>query len=266
MPEIADGTYAGVDVEGSDLKTYKIHRQASNPSTRPGNTAGPPQQFPRGVGLDVLASGVEYRIPDPADIDKFLQYSFTSLQSRNLAVIEGIDLTKPADRPWPRFEPPLTVGVMFAPTGGLAGVWVNGEKLQDDFWVRPDRLYLLVGRSENSIRTLEEIGIDFTGNGSPGNDGLADFTQLDPIPADPADDDPGAEDVAARRAQLNWLNADSLWVTVTARTGRIVTSPNDVGTDPRVFAQNNQVVAQQIANQLRAARTFAREQESVGGQ
>jgi len=145
---------------------------------------------------------------------------------------------------------------MFAPSGRLHAITVNGEELQEDFWVRPGRLYLLVGPSENSTRTLDEIGAD---------DGLADFRNVDAPPANASDDDPGAEEVATRREQLNWLNPDSLWVTIAAKTGRIVTSPNDTATDPRAFAQNDQEVSAQVAEQIRAARTYARELDSVGG-
>jgi hypothetical protein len=239
-------------------KAYKLLRQAANPSTRPGNTGGPPLQLPRGVGVDMLASGVEYRIPGTADVDKYLQYSFATLQSRNLALLEDMDLTKPSDRPWPTFAPPLTVGVMFAPTGALHAIWVNGEVLQEDFWVRPTRLYLLLGRSENSTRTIGEL----LGNGKAGSSGLVDFTDVDPPPATQGDDVAGAEDVATRREQLNWLNRDSLWLTVVAKNGRAVTSPNDTGTDPRVFAANGPEPRVQLANQLQAARTYARELES----
>jgi type II secretory pathway pseudopilin PulG len=255
-----------VDMSPNDLlattpKSYKLLRQAANPATRPGNTAGPPLQFPRGVGIDMLASGVDYRIPSNAsDVPKFLQFSFTDLQSRNLAILADLDLTSPSDRPWPRFTPPLTVGVMFAPSGALHAVWVNGETLQEDFWVRPQRVYLLLGRSENSTRTIEEIA----GTGGAGSGGLADFSDLAQPPA-AGTADPDAEEVATRREQLNWLNRDSLWVTVVAKSGRAVTSPNDTAVDPRVFADSGQEPRLQVANQIQAARTYARELESVSG-
>jgi hypothetical protein len=126
--------------------------------------------------------------------------------------------------------------------------------------VRPGRLYLLLGRSENSTRTIAELGLlDSAGNG-----GLADFSDLEPPPATAGDDDPDAEEVATRREQLNWLNRDSLWVTIVAKGGRAVTSPNDTATDPRAFAQSNEEPRVQLANQIQAARTYARELESVG--
>src|SRR4029078_7853762 len=91
----------------------RVARRSDNPSeSPPAGTTAPPLQFPRGVGIDMLASGVEHRIPsDKADVPKFLQYGFTRVQSRELATLTGIDLSDPTNRPWPRFTPQITVGV-----------------------------------------------------------------------------------------------------------------------------------------------------------
>jgi type II secretory pathway pseudopilin PulG len=262
LPKIAPGKYVGVDVVATDAKTYKFLRQASNggvyaQATRPGSNSAPPLQFPRGVGIDMLASGVDFRVPSAtADVPKFLQSDFTTLQSLQIAEIKGLNTSDDSDRPWPRFVAPLTVGVLFDPSGGIHSLTVNGEELQENFWVRPSRLYLLVGRIENATRTLQEIGVD---PNNPGPDGLADFTSLT------TDDD---DTVAQRREQLNWLNRDSLWVTVAGRTGRAVVAENNTAVDPRAIIgpSSSMTPPEQLARQLQAARGFARELAGGGGQ
>ncbi len=205
---------------------YKFLRQASSLATRPGNSAEPPLQLPRGVGIDLAASGLDVIFPNPS-LALSPQFSFTSMQSALQTQLNA--------NPWP-FLRPLSVDVMFAPSGRLEGIWVNGEKLQGS----PDRLYLLLGRAENSVR--------------PGSEKLADcdFNSTD-VPSD-AD---GDATVLERRQRVNWLNGDSLWVTVSAPTGRIVTSDVDISTDPRVYYNDTPLV--QAAKQIRDSRQFARE-------
>ena len=84
----------------------------------------------------MLASGLDFRVPsDAADIPKLLQFGFTTLQSVNQAKYKWGDPQYQSEpRPWPVFQGPVTVGVMFAPSGRLHAVWVNGETIDDSIW------------------------------------------------------------------------------------------------------------------------------------
>ncbi len=232
-------------------QSYQLLRQTSNPAERfgpptvtsetpntvrrPSNSMAPPLQFPRGVAIDLVASGLDVIFPD-ATLALSPQYGFTSRQSPMQTALRNNGDFYP-------FVRPLTVGVLFAPSGRLEQIWINGEKLQGD----PDRVYFLVGRSENSLRSGEDKAAD------------ADFNTV-------ANDRDGDDEVLARRDRLNWLNGDSLWVTVGSRTGRIVTADNDISTDPRAQTDGSTTVEVQTARQIRDARQSARTMSSEARQ
>jgi len=218
---------------------YRFLRQSANPATRPGNTSAPPLVMPRGVAIDMIASGTDVIFPDPT-LALSPQCGFTTKQSDRQTALMN-------DGNFYPFRRPLTVGVLFAPSGRLETVWINGEKLNGT----PDHVYLLVGRAENSLRTGAEKLADTDFNGVPGGPNQSP--------------DPGGDaELLERRQRLNWLNGDSMWVTIGGHTGRIVASDNDISTDPRLYASVQVLV--QLANQIRDARELAQEMSSSARQ
>ena len=134
------------------------------------------------------------------------------------------------------------VGMMFGPTGSLDGFYFNGVKREG-----VDEIFLLLGRGEN-------------GNNGSQNPNDYDFSTS-------VDDD----ELAARRQRLNWLNADSTWLRVGARSGRI--STDEVKTfDPRhsdfttgLNGTPEEMARQQRGRQIKASRQYAESAEGMGG-
>ena len=147
------------------VKPYFFRRQ-------PTNTSDAPLQFPRGIGIDLQASGADgLNVP----------FSFDS---------GGV----------------TTVGLMFSPNGALDAIYRDGVRMEG-----VEQVFMLMGLFEN-------------GNDSQGSQDDADYDfKLNP-PVDNAD-------MAQRRTRLNWLSADSRWVTAN-RAGRIITSENNTSFDP----------------------------------
>jgi prepilin-type N-terminal cleavage/methylation domain-containing protein len=147
-------------------KPYTIARQ-------PMNTSDQPLQFPRGVGIDMDASGATGVGPSmPIDFDAGGQ---------------------------------TVVGIMFSPNGSIESVYRDGVRQEG-----VEQIYLLVG---------------LFGNGNNGSQ--------DPNDYDFASGTVDNDELAQRRTRLNWLNADSRWVTVN-RAGRVITTENNVSFDPRL--------------------------------
>jgi type II secretory pathway pseudopilin PulG len=130
------------------------------------------------------------------------------------------------------------VAMMFGPTGSMESFYYNGVKHED-----VSDVFLLMGRGEN------------------GNNGSQDPNDYDF--SSPVDDD----ELAERRQRLNWLNADSMWLTVNARSGRV--STEDINTfDPR----HQQVVGnppgtprEQRGRQIAVSRNYANDGLGTGG-
>ena len=59
---------------------------------------------------------------------------------------------------------------------------------------------------------------------------------------------------------INWLDPDSLWVSIGPQTGQVGTAENDATT-----AIAAAISGLPLADQVRAARRFAREMHSMGG-
>lgn len=186
-------------------RPYLIRRQ-------PGNTAEQPLQFPRGIGIDMEASGAE-----------------------------GVGTNLPMD-----FDAggANAVGVMFSPNGSLDVVYFDGTR-QDGV----EQVYFLMGLVEN-------------GNGN-GQD-KADYDFAANAPAD-------AADVSARRGRVNWLNADSRWVSVN-RAGRIITTENNISFEPwkspyidNLSGTADEKIDEQRRRQLDAARLLAKQMSGSTG-
>lgn len=162
------------------LKSFTFRRQ-------PINTPEQPLQFPRGIGIDLLASGASGQNV-PSQFDEVLPVSSTKLT-------------------------PLTVGVMFSPNGSLDSLYIDGVRKDG-----VDQLYFLMGLFENgNSEAQDRADYDFT-----------DGTNI-------TDDD-----LVQRRTRINWLNADSRWVSVN-RAGRIITTENNISFDPRVADYSNSI-------------------------
>jgi prepilin-type N-terminal cleavage/methylation domain-containing protein len=147
-------------------QAYKIYRQ-------PVNTSEQPLQFPRGIGIDMDASGA------------------TGLGT-------GMPIDFDVSNPFP-----TAVSVMFSPNGSIETVYRDGVRRDG-----VEQIFVLLGLFENANNGSQDWN-DYDFSGSVDNDELAQ-----------------------RRKRLNWLSADSRWVTVN-RAGRIITTENNISFDPR---------------------------------
>jgi type II secretory pathway pseudopilin PulG len=98
------------------------------------------------------------------------------------------------------------VSIMFSPNGGIDGVWFNGGTIESDRqsgnkFADLSRVFLLLGRIENQNpdRTSFEIDRNATD-----------------------------EQVREARTKVNWLNADSRWMMISANDGRFNVEKNSV--------------------------------------
>jgi hypothetical protein len=138
---------------------------------------------------------------------------------------------------------PDTVAIMFDSHGAMENVYYNNVRIDS-----VTQVFLNVGRFENGNGRLRPEDYDFITN--------------------PATDQ---DLIRQRMARINWLNRDSMWVTV-SRAGRVITSENR-SLDPTNanFIQNIQnkysadVQTGQFIEQRAAARQYAGEMSSMGG-
>jgi hypothetical protein len=186
------------------LRTYKIRRQPVPGSDQP-------LQFPRGIGIDLQASGAlgPGNTPDLFDF-----------------ITGGADV----------------VNIMFAPNGQLQDFYFNGVKIQS-----ASQIFMNIGRYENGNGKFRPEDYDFITNSAVDQDLIRQ-----------------------RMARINWLNTDSMWVTIN-RAGRIVTSESKT-VDPLLIAQAVQgdsnitdKTAGQFIAQRAAARAYAEQMSSMGG-
>ncbi|WP_428304988.1 hypothetical protein [Lacipirellula sp.] len=136
-----------------------------------------------------------------------------------------------------------TVGIMFSPNGSIETVYRDGVRREG-----VEQVFVLLGLFEN------------------GNNGSQDWNDYDFASTTVTDDE-----LALRRTRLNWLNADSRWVTIN-RAGRIITAANNISFNPRLspFIDNLTGTAQekaitQKARQIGAARDVARDMTGSTG-
>ncbi len=149
----------------------------------------------------------------------------------------------------------VSLAILFSPNGSVEAVYQDGEKMD-----RREPVHILLGRVENANPLVGNSRRPGTGNY---------VLQLDNERYDfrgGLDDD----ELEQRREEVNLLNADSRWVTVTPE-GRVLTSENAVF-DPRLpqFLNNLQGTDaeqyfQQRDRQRDAAQRYARNLESETG-
>ena len=119
-------------------RPYLIRRQ-------PGNTSEQPLQFPRGIGIDLQASGAV-----------------------GLSVPEQFDEMQPIPAP-PTKITPLTISVMFSPNGSLDTLYVDGVRKDG-----VEQIYFLMGLFENGNSEAQDAAdYDFTAGTSITDDELA---------------------------------------------------------------------------------------------
>ncbi|MBX3432771.1 MAG: prepilin-type N-terminal cleavage/methylation domain-containing protein [Pirellulales bacterium] len=241
----------GANGTGSAPKAYVIRRQAAT-------TSAPPLTFPRGIGIDLVASGLDrvefgvetnplvtspYALPSPNPPSP----QFGRMLSRTQTARQG------GTNPPPRLFPggsvagnELRVAIMFRPNAGIESVLVNGEEQRGY-----TKAFLLVGRIENAVAGLRGA----QGAGYPA------------VPPDPPGSDFGSlgadEDEFRRlRQELNWLNADSRWVALGVRNGRAIVSENRF-VDPRGstvdFDNDGTLLERDYDDQIAAAHSYAAE-------
>jgi prepilin-type N-terminal cleavage/methylation domain-containing protein len=102
------------------------------------------------------------------------------------------------------------VAIMFSPNGGIDGVWFNGGTIisnsqSGNKFADLSRVFLLLGRIENQNPDPTMIEIDRNATD---------------------------EKVREARTKVNWLNADSRWMMISANDGRFNVEKNSVF-DPR---------------------------------
>jgi hypothetical protein len=147
-------------------------------------------------------------------------------------------------------ESNVSAGILFSPNGSVEAIFRDGMKFD------PNKFgpwFIMLGRSANANPMLDTNA-----------DNDIDFTRYD------FSDQPDDDVLEERRQQLNLLNADSRWVTVTP-SGRIVGSENYVF-DPRLTEyvdgtppDTSNDPKDQRRRQREAARQYARNLESESG-
>ncbi|MDC0936218.1 type II secretion system protein [Pirellulales bacterium] len=210
------------DLTPDGARPYQIFRQ-------PVNSTASPFQLPRAIGVDLVASGPNAVIPNSPDVDRPPQFGFTSIVSPLLTALNGGTKTAFSH------ASPITVGVMFEPSGQMGDVYINGERF-DAF----TQLHLLLGRVEFAASAPDIHGpphFDFSG--------LSD------------------SELEEKRKEYNWLDLDSRWVTVAGRTGRVITSENAF-VDPRAVVHASDYPDANRALRIDFAREFAREMRQSG--
>jgi hypothetical protein len=104
---------------------------------------------------------------------------------------------------------------MFAPNGGIDGVWVNDEAINTSSTARSGnkltsvaRIFLMLGRVENQ---------------NPPADTYTVVKQNGAIARDYSDDE-----IREIRSKVNWLNADSRWLVINTQNGRVEVGQNQI--------------------------------------
>jgi len=141
-----------------------------------------------------------------------------------------------------------TVGIMFGPSGAVTDFYFNGQRIN-----RVEQIFLLVGK-------IESGNVD---NGTPAvEDDRYNFSDVQDVQI--ADDG----EVDRRRREVNWTDPDAQWVTVAARSGRIITSENrltDLRDNKTDGDDDGDPFNQDAGEQIRAARRQAEQMLATGG-
>jgi type II secretory pathway pseudopilin PulG len=134
------------------------------------------------------------------------------------------------------------VAIMFSPNGGIDGVWFNGGTIESNSqsgnkFADISRVFLLLGRIENQNPAFDMINLE---------DKMLTDQELRDV-----------------RSKVNWLNADSRWMMISANDGRFNVEKNSVfdPTDPDVYeeisGQGGTLTAEQLAEATKIAQIEA---------
>ena len=124
-----------------------------------------------------------------------------------------------------------TVGIMFSPAGGVSDVFFNGSTITN-----VAKLILLLGRVENGgLQTTSEYTLT----------GLTN------------------DQLEERQEKINWLNLDSRWLAIAARSGRVVVSENAFVTETKITTDGGDPDSSE--DQIEAAHEFVHAMKQGGG-
>lgn len=223
---------AGADLPEAPFWTnaapYKILRQ-------PMPTSDEPFQFPEGTAIDLRASGMTIAFRNNTATNFF--YDPEVLAPNDDDCVDNGD----------------PVIVMFTPEGSVERLRLNAKDVEYTVEANPapdeiyderptSNIYLLVGRRENAPPPLLEDDVTLT----------AAF--------------PGLTDQQKQEAKetVNWLRGESRWIVIGSQSGRVATVENAF-VDPGQFLPSNPPKDLMRAQQINAAREFAREMVQAGG-
>ncbi len=208
----------GIEVDLTAVMPYRIMRQPKPPSTTdrvPTGNAESPLQLPAGIGIDLMASGLE---GNP---------NLSNFTDQNV----GANVRQ--------------ISILFSPQGGVDSVIQNGKKYET-----ASHVMLLLGRVENAVPNA----VTYTTTGR-------DQWKID-------SNKTTKDQFASLQDERNWLSPDSRWLTIAARSGRVVVSDNGFVsfTAMRKLPRNVdlQMSVFEIDDQLDVARQYAREMKRRG--
>ena len=215
-------------------KAYRIFRQPRAVTS----SAEAPYQLPAGVCIDLQASGVE------ASSSGAVAAGMPVLSPSDIspqAVIENsFDSKTKGSGPTKLDKIQDTVNILFAPNGSIDKIYYGTRTISS-----VPRLYLLLGRVENGGLDLNTAKL--TTGGTQGQTGGS-----------------SKEQVAEIQQRINWMNLDSRWIVVDARSGRTTVSENtfvDPSDVESYEGSNNPAIAKM---QTQDAREFARQMKRGG--
>jgi hypothetical protein len=140
--------------------------------------------------------------------------------------------------------------LLFSPAGGIDKVFYNGTVFNQTNYNNStkiptisdaSKIYLLLGRVENGGLDFANVNFRPAGQGQTG--GIK-------------------EQITEMRERINWLNLDSRWLVMDARSGRTVVGENTLidPSDEQYVGKNEQIMNLQAQD----ARQFAREMQRGG--
>lgn len=194
----------------------------------PALTSAPPYQLPEGTAIDLRGSGTGEFFFHQVDRDE--------ADASNFSI--NADLTGNAS----------PVIVMFSPDGSISDVYtfldenLNNDQNEADVLASvavTSNIYLLVGKRESIPAPLTNF------NGFAGTE----------------------SELEEAKAEINWLDGESRWVTIGGQSGVISTSQNGFVNPATVANQNASETSTQIRNrEITLARELAFQKVKEGGQ
>ena len=215
-------------------KGYKIFRQPNAVTS----SATQPYQLPAGVCIDLQASGVE--ASSSGTVAPGMPILSPSSNLVPQAVIENsFDSRTKGSGPSKPDKIQDTVNILFSPNGSIDRIYYGTREISN-----VPRVYMLLGRVENGGLDLNTAKL--TTRGTQGQTGGS-----------------SQEQVAEIQQRINWMNLDSRWIVVDARSGRMTVSENafvDPSDVERYKGSNPSIAVTQALD----ARQFAREMRRGG--